>query len=260
MNKNNEIKTKNQKEGTTIIPKSNEQLLKDFRSALEKRVKTKTDNYIEDMNFYVILNGTQTPWNYIDKIHTSEIKEYVRDIIEYEIKENIDKKKKDIIVGMVNERYEEIINCKTRCCVDYIIAKAEEYIEELEIEKILLEEKEYILQEIRRYPCAKWVEENYSEFVKIVQDLLRKYPVKISRTEYTSWFDYERKDLWAEECIEKLLDILPFFLKLEYLELLDDLEYADGIDEICEELEKIADDIKNGKIKDIKTFDLDMYM
>lgn len=241
------------------ILNAKERMLQLFEDSVKRYVKNKHYNYLDDLDFYIIFNGLSTR-DEETKIHTGELRCYLEEYIENEIEyycsatENIRK----IVNNVYKARRRDIINIKLEKYVSYICSKAEEYSAELGIKKILLENKDEILEDCKGLYTEKYFAENFEDIAEILSKYIIASPVQISRIQYNVIISGENCfDSRVEILIEQ---ILPHYLILENLEIPIDVEYVESMEDIVEQLEKIAEDINNGKIKDIETFDLDMYM
>ena len=158
----------------------------------------------------------------------------------------------------MKSRQQEIINIEITTYELYIAEKIFEYLKNIDIQKELTESKEEILQNIKSARFAKFLNNNYAEIVKVIDDEIKRNPIKLvgDFKEVTIALE-EKYAKFGNQTINFILNILPIFIEIQEFDFENDIEYCIDILDI---LEKILKDVKVGKIKDIKTFDLNTYM
>lgn len=247
-----------------IIPASNKKILEQFEERVKKYVETEKNNKFSDLDFYILFNGVSDAGG-ATKIHTGELRYYLEIFIEDQIKNHVAKDEvKDIINNIYKARRKEIISIKLEDYTDYVIAKTFDYAEELNIKEILLENREEVLKMFSLLDIFdnvvghnKFISNNYEKIVDILCKYIKEYPLQISREQEKKWDFLNPYDTR----IEKLLDFLGnCLLELKNLEIAVNMECVPEIENIIDNLEKMAKDVLNGKIKDINSFELKDYI
>lgn len=248
-----------------IIPASNKKILEQFEEKVKKYVKTEKDNHFSDLDFYILFNGVSDAYGETI-IHTGELRYHLERFIEAQIKDSCAKKDnvKDIINNIYNARRKEIINIKLEDYTDYVITKTFEYVEELNIKDILLENREELLKMISLLDIFynvvgynEFISKNFEKIVDILCKYIKEYPLQISRVQHKIVDILNPYDTG----IEKLFDFLSkYLIRLDGLEIAVDMQCIPEIENITDNLEKMAKDVLNGKIKDINSFELKDYM
>lgn len=254
--KNKEVETKK----VITIPKTNEEFIAQFKDSLNRYMSRGNSEDLDLLNeeFDIEFRGVMTLDGY-HKVKFELLKEFVEDFIKDEIEEmmeNMNKDTKEVLDKVLASRYDEIIKMKMVGYVDYICNKVGDYLIDMSpIEEILIDRKEKVLNTTKDLEIYEYLSTNYEELISDIAESIWKNPTLIKKEDNTEF----EKINWTDYSISKFLeDGISFVLALP-LNITFDMEWSSAID-LSYELEKIIEDVKNGKIKDINTFDLSEYV
>ena len=294
--KNNEIKTKNQKEEKTIIPKSNEEILKEIKAI--NVIHTFEHQMLGKGVYFICLNGISN--NDYDWISISELSELITDEI-IDISNSLDKlfedDEIDIIKYIIENRLDDLVEMEINYCINSISNRISDEIEDMGgVEKILKENKKEIIKKIKGNEIKAIVEQEFNYIIKAISVQIETKPIILAKINKIIQVDnlckinvttipldsgdyklgkykikeseaskFNLKDLnCANSYISSRYDVIHYLIKNiipEYvtvdMSIWECVEHC--IEDIWNDLEWLADKVKNKNIWDIGNFKLDIF-